>query len=174
MSIDFSSALRLVIIVGVLAFAGLGFAVFTLERAKPSSTAATPVPVHHVATHDPTHAPAAKPAAAVKPVVKLVPGLPGPIRYALLRHRSVVVAIHGRGGFDAVAAEEARAGASLAHTSFLSLDVRKPRYATPIAAFADSISDPAVIVVRRPGIVVKRLEGFHDRQVVAQAAHDAR
>jgi hypothetical protein len=110
----------------------------------------------------------------VKPVVKLVPGLPGPIRYALLRHRSVVVAIHGRGGFDAVAAEEARAGASLAHTSFVSLDVRKPRYATPIAAFADTISDPAVIVVRRPGIVVKRLEGFHDRQVVAQAAHDAR
>jgi len=43
-----------------------------------------------------------------------------------------------------------------------------------VGSAAPAKPDPAVIVVRRPGIVVKRLEGFHDRQVVAQAAHDAR
>ena len=111
---------------------------------------------------------------AAAPLVKLNPGLPAPIRYALLRHRSVVVVLHGAGGVDATAAAEARAGASLARTSFISLDVRRARYATSMAAFADSIADPAVLVVRRPGVVVKRFEGFHDRQVVAQAAHDAR
>jgi hypothetical protein len=29
-------------------------------------------------------------------------------------------------------------------------------------------------VVRRPGVVVRELDGYQDRQVVAQAAHDAR
>lgn len=174
MSIDFSSARRLVILVGVVVFVGVGFAVVTLERAKSSSSAATPLPVHHVAKQAPTRAPSAKPAAHATPVVKLNPGLPAPIRYALLRHRSVVVALHGVGVVDTAAATEARAGASLAHTSFVSLDVRKARYATAVAGFDGSTAEPAVIVVRRPGIIVKRFEGIHDRQVVAQAAHDAR
>jgi len=170
MSIDFSPTRRIVILVGLLVFAILGFAVLTLERARTPDVSAPVRPAAH-------HVPTAKPPAthhARAAAVKLSPGLPAPIRYALLRHRSVVVAVHGAGDVDAAAVAEARRGASLAHTTFISLDIRRARYATALAGFDDSIANPAVIVVRRPGVVVKSFPGFHDSQVVAQAAHDAR
>jgi len=170
MSTDFSSARILVILGGALAFAALGFGVLMLMGVRSSSSAAAPLPVHHAVQQ----APAAKKARARKPVVRLLPNLPAPIRYALLRHRSIVVVLHGNGAVDAGAAAEAHIGASLAHTSFVSLDVRKNRLAGPIADFSGSAVDPSVLLVRRPGVVVRRLDGYQDRQVVAQAAHDAR
>jgi hypothetical protein len=113
-------------------------------------------------------------AAKPRPVVRLLSGLPAPIRYALMRHRIVVVSLHGNGVVDASAAAEARAGAALAHTSLVSLDIRRDRWAGPIADFNGSAADPSVLVVRRPGVVVRRFDAYQDRQVIAQAAHDAR
>jgi hypothetical protein len=171
MSTDFSSTRLLVILGGALAFAVLGFGVLTFMSARSPSAGAAPLLTRH-AVHRTTVV--IRAAARPKPVVKLLPSLPAPIRYALLRHRTAVVTLHGAGGVDAAAAAEARAGASLAHTAFVSLDVRKDRWAGPIADFNSSAADPAVLVVRRPGVVVRQLDGYQDRQIVAQAAHDAR
>lgn len=169
MSTDFSSTRLLVILGGALAFLALGFAALTLTHARHSSSDAAPLPVHHVVHHA-----ARTRHRAAKPAVRLLPGLPAPVRYALLRQRTIVVSLYEKGSVDTAAAVEARAGASLAHAGFVGLDVRKERWAGPIADFDASAADPAVFVVRRPGVIVRRLDGYQDRQIVAQAAHDAR
>jgi hypothetical protein len=168
MSTDFSSARLLVILGGALAFAALGFGVLTLTKSGASTTVASPLPVHRVVhrTVAAKHSP--------RPAVRLLSGLPAPIRYALMRHRIVVVSLHGNGAVDASAAAEARAGAALAHTNLVSLDIRRDRWAGPIADFNGSAADPSVLIVRRPGVVVRRFDAYQDRQVIAQAAHDAR
>lgn len=167
-----SAPVRVFAVVALLLAAG-GMAVLLLAARHAQSTKEPVAPV--------THSTAARPHAAqlhvarrqVAALPKLLPGLPPPIRYALLRHHTIVVALNG-GRSDAAALAEARTGARLAHTSFLSLDVTREKRAAPIAGFGGTVSDPAVLVVRRPGVVVRRFEGFEDREVVAQAAHDAR
>ena len=57
---------------------------------------------------------------------------------------------------------------------FIALDVLRGRDAGSIAGLTGSLADPSIVIVRRPGTVVRRLDGHQDRQVVAQAAHDAR
>jgi hypothetical protein len=169
MSTDFSSARLLAVLGGALAFAALGFGVLTVVGARSASTDAAPILVHRVDGR----APATR-HRAIRPAVKLLPSLPAPIRYALMRHRVVVVSLHGNGVVDASAAAEARAGAALAHTNLVSLDIRRDRWAGPIADFNGSAADPSVLVVRRPGVVLRRFDVYQDRQVIAQAAHDAR
>jgi hypothetical protein len=164
--------IRIVALVAVLlAAAAAAFALLVLghSRAKPGAPAASKTPV--------AKTPAAKPPAVhqkAPAAPRLTPGLPAPIAFALTRHPAVVVALYGRGAADRGAVAEARAGASLAHVNFIALDVMKRRYADAMAAFAGSLAEPAVIVVRRPGTIVRRFDGVQDRQVVAQAAHDVR
>lgn len=171
MSTDFSSTRLLVILGGAVVFAALGFGALSLMKAGPSTTSASPLPVHRVVRR----IVAVKHSAAkARPTVRLRAGLPAPIRYALLRHRTVVVSLHGNGAVDTAAAAEARAGAARAHTGFISLDIRREHWAGPIADFNGTAADPSVLVVRRPGVVVRRFDAYQDRQVIAQAAHDAR
>jgi hypothetical protein len=169
MSTDFSSTRLLVILGGALAFFALGFAALMLTHARSSSSDAAPLPVHHVVHHA-----SGTRHRAAKHTVRLLPGLPAPVHYALLRQPTIVVSLYGKGSVDAAAAAEARAGASLGHAGFVGLDIRRDRWAGPIADFDASAADPAVLVVRRPGVIVRRLDGYQDRQIVAQAAHDAR
>ncbi len=170
MSIDLPA--RVVVLVAVLlAAAAAGFALLVLGRGKSESPTATPTPTHVVR---PTHPAAPKPAPAVpaRPATpKLTPGLPAPIAYVLARHPAVVVAVFGHAKGDRDAVTEARAGAAMAHTSFLALDMAKQKYAEPMATFAGTLGEPAVFVIKRPGTIVRTLQGVQDRQVVAQAAH---
>src|SRR6476469_7876372 len=169
---SFDVPMRIVVLVAlVFVAAAAGFSLLVLGHGKSDATTAPPA---HVVR--PAH-PGTKPAPATRPRVvtpKLAPGLPAPIAYALARHRSVVVALYGRATGDRESVAEARAGAAIAHTSFLALDVTKQRYAEAMATFGNTLAEPTVFVVKRPGTIVRRLEGFQDRQVVAQAAHDVR
>jgi hypothetical protein len=170
MSID--APTRVVVLVAVLlAAAAAAFALLVLGHSKAANKTSTPpTPIHHVAKKPVTPATPAKPQATTP---TLLPGLPKPIAYALAHHPVVVVALYEHRTGDGGALNEARAGASLAHTDFLALDVLQARYAGPIAGFTGSLADPGVVVIRRPGLVVRRLDGYNDRTVVAQAAHDA-
>lgn len=181
-----SGPIRIFALVGVLAVAGLGVALLNLGRAHSSDSAATTAATTHAATthaaatHATTTAPAATTPAApvkpkpVKPKVQLVPGLPSQVAKALQAHRTVVVTLFAGGGSDPKALAEARAGARDAHTHFLAVNVLRARNASTIASFAGGLVEPSTLVVKRPGKVVTRLDGVQDRQVVAQAAHDAR
>lgn len=170
MSIDLPA--RVVVLVAVLLVtAAAAFALLVLGHGKSASPSATPTPTHVVRpTHPAAHAPNL--VVPVRPATpKLTPGLPAPIAYVLARHPAVVVAVFAHAKSDRDAVTEARAGAAMAHTPFLALDVTKQKYAEPMASFGGSVSEPTVFVVRRPGTIVRMLQGLQDRQVVAQAAH---
>jgi hypothetical protein len=184
----------------IFAFAGLGLVVvlvaFKLLVLSPSNKAQPPlvilhhkgvvhrrsVPVHKTAAKPVTAKPSkAKPTKAkaskakhVRPAVpklNLDPNLPAPLRRALSHSRVVVAVLYAPdvpGDSDAVS--EARKGAKAAHVGFTVLNVRNEAVARAVARQVQGASDPAVLVVRRPGTVALKIDGFVDAAAVAQAA----
>ena len=136
---------RIVVLVA-LALACGGAAV-ALLLAGASRSAATPAPHTVTALHHAAGAPKPAPVVAHRPKIvrpTLLAGLPGPIAYVLERHPAVVVALsrkHGTGGGAALA--EARAGAGLAHTPFVAIDVLRPQLGGSIAGSPASQHRPS-------------------------------
>src|SRR3954447_17622115 len=184
MSIDVPT--RIVVLVGALmATAAAAFALLVLGHSRTATPQTPVVPAHHAKT--PVKAPTPTTAKPKPAAPKLLSGLPVPIAHplaphrgplvpahALAHHRVVVVALYEHGTGDSATVAEARAGAAQAQTPFIALDVLKDRDAGLVAGLTGSLADPGIVVVRRPGKIVRRLDGHQDRQVVAQAAHDAR
>jgi hypothetical protein len=99
--------------------------------------------------------------------------LPAPIRRALAADRVVVVALYDpKATIDGAALAEARAGAKLGGVKFVPIDVRS-RAVDSLNARYGAVHDPAVLVLRPPDSVVVRIDGFADRDTVAQAALNA-
>ena len=115
--------------------------------------------------------PAAKPDAA--PAVQLAPGLPANLARALRRERVVVAAVWAPGAGDAQALNEARAGAQATGAGFVALNVLFEGHAKALERLVGPISDPSVLVFKRPGKVINRFDGFADTATVAQAALNA-
>ena len=172
----------------ILAGAGLGLVVvlvaFKLLVLSSHKQAQAPlVLIHHPVVHHksaPAHkvAPAhkavkspAKRVRSVAPKLHLDPTLPAPLRQALAHSRVVVAVLYATDApGDAEAVSEARKGAQAAHVGFVMLNVRNEAVARAVARQVHGASDPAVLVVRRPGTVALELDGFVDAAVVAQAA----
>src|SRR5207247_722980 len=70
------------------------------------------------------------------------------------------------------AAARAEAGAALAHAAFVPVDVSTAQI-DPLNRRFGVIQDPAVLVLRAPGDLIVRIDGFADRDTVAQAAANA-
>jgi len=171
---------RLVLVLGLVA--ALGLAVFMFSRAgllggadETVTPAATPAP--HVTqtprstTSKPARTPAVK-APARKPAIVLNPGLPANLARALRKERVVVASIWAPAAGDSAARSEAAAGAKQAHAGFVTLNVLEERKARAIEKLAGPISDPSVLIFKRPGVVALRFDGFADAATVAQAAHN--
>ena len=100
--------------------------------------------------------------------------LPRAIRLALAADRVVVVALYDpRAKIDGTAMREARAGAEKAGSSFVPVDVRDNGDVDSLNSKYGVLQDPAVLVLRPPGSLVVRIDGFADRETVAQAALNA-
>ena len=178
----------------IFAFAGLGLVVvlvaFKLLFLSPGNKAQPPlvivhhkgvvhprsVPVHKVGTKlaktKPAKAKHVRPAA---PKLKLDPTLPAPLRKALSRSRVVVAVLYAPDvPGDSEAVSEARKGAQAAHVGFTVLNVRNEAIARAVARQVQGVTDPAVLVIRRPGTVALKIDGFVDAAAVAQAAANAR
>jgi hypothetical protein len=148
-------------------------------RPHAASTRHSPVRAHAVAK--PAASAAAKPAhAAAKatpPVAhkaRLSSSLPAPLARALAHHRVVVVAVALAGSaVDAEALAEAHAGAILAGSGFVTVNAGTERAKAFATLLQNDLEAPAVLVVTRPGKLFVRLDGFADRDLVAQAAHNA-
>jgi hypothetical protein len=173
----------------VLVLAG-GFLLLGRQGAS-SAPVKTIKPLHPVEKH--AAAPAAKttaPAAkklAVKAVAKprhpvVIDGMPAGLALALRSHDIVVVSLYTPGAsVDAMATNEARRGAALAGAGFVAFNVADEKVVSPLASLlaaaptpADRVLDgPAVLVFERPGTLFVRLNGFADRDTVAQAAANA-
>jgi hypothetical protein len=178
-----SPPIRILAIVGVLAAVGLGIVLFTHNRSASSSSSLPPVTQVHTksstATHTttPTTKPVVKP--AVKPAVThrvvLLPSLPSPVAHALRSSKVVIVAVYSHGGNgDMSAVQQARQGAKAAHAGFALVNVLDENIARSLSTFGgDSVSPPAVLIVKRPGKIVNQFGGYTDSNIVEQAALNA-
>ena len=167
---------RVFAFVGVLAAVGLAAFLFLLRPAGGDATSAVTPPVAKPAraTTQPAPRPVRTPRAIPRPTVLPASGFPVPIHRALRRNRVVVVAVYLPGAsVDSVVRREARAGARTARAGYVAVSALSERLVRPLVAKTGVLPDPAVLVLRRPGVVIATL-GVTDRQTVAQAVAQAR
>ncbi len=102
-------------------------------------------------------------------------GLPRAVAAALSRHAAVVVALYTpEGKVDPIGFAEAKQGAALARAGFVAINVFDARTAAPLMTkLGVVLRAPAVLVFKRPGDLATRIDGFADRETVAQAAQNA-
>ena len=112
----------------------------------------------------------------------VINGMPAALARALASHAVVVVSLYApRSSVDAMATDEAKHGAALAGAGFVAFNVADERIVSPLTSLltgaqtaADRVLDgPAVLVFVRPNSLFVRLNGFADRDTVAQAAANA-
>jgi hypothetical protein len=188
-----SPQVRLIAIVLVLAGAGGMLALRMLGPSAEVETTAVQAPVVQKVKPEPAKAvkPAAKPkpakagTTAVKapstrpalnaPKVKVpATGFPIAVDRALADHEIVVVSLVVPGArVDRLAAAEAQAGAKLGGVGYLALNVLNEKVAHALLTKLDRVEDPSVLVVKRSGEIALQLNGFVDRETVAQAAANA-
>lgn len=142
-----------------------------------STTAATPAKATRAAhTHKVTAPPTAKPKPKPKPApVAAANGLPTILNDALRAHRIVVVSIFDpQSQTDAISYAEARAGAGdVSQAGFLGVSVLDDAVAGPLTAALPGgglLPVPGVLIYRRPGTLIERVDGFVDRDSIAQLA----
>jgi len=174
----------MLMIIGVLLLAAAGAGMMLLGRKGSSDAAPVPAPTARPAAHTP--AASAQSSGSTTPAVRPLTrsprrtastapsdGLPTAIQQALAANRVVVIALYDpRAKVDDTALKEAQAGAQLAGTNFVPVDVTQDDVA-PLNLRYGAIQDPAVLVLRPPGDLVVRIDGFADRDTVAQAAANA-
>jgi len=102
-------------------------------------------------------------------------GLPIVLNDALRAHRIVVVSVFDpQSQTDAISYAEARAGAGdISLAGFLGVSVLDDSVAGPLTAALPGgglLAVPGLLIYRRPGTLVERVDGFADRQAVAQLA----
>ena len=136
------------------------------KPAAPHATAKTHAKAHHATTP-------AKPKHQATTLGGFSDKLPLAIRRALAADQVVVVALYDpRAKIDGTALAEAREGANLAGSAFVPVDVRTHGVDSLNASYG-AVQDPAVLVLRPPDKLVVRIDGFADRDTVAQAAVNA-
>jgi hypothetical protein len=103
--------------------------------------------------------------------------LPAPLQWQLARHHIVVVSLYDpQSDVDSISVAEAHAGATEAGAGFLLVNVLDNAIAGPLTALLPGgglLPDPGILIYRAPGNVAYRLDGFADRDTVAQAASNA-
>jgi hypothetical protein len=177
-SVTLSPPIRVFALVGVLAAIGAGLFLFVLGNSSTDSgTTATPTvakPAEQTQTTTPK--PNATPKVTRKPQQPVVTpsGFPAPVHRALRRNRVVVVAVYvPQASVDAVVRSEARAAAIATRAGFVALSATSERLMRPLVAKTGVLPAPAVLVLRRPDVVVTTLS-VTDRETVAQAVAQAR
>jgi hypothetical protein len=201
MNITVSPQIKVLALVGLLAAVGLAASMFVLggSSKKTTTTAAvhtpapTRTPVRHAtkpatAVHKPTkHATKAHAVTPAKVHHKAKPAvfhgnpvyaqLPQALQWQLAHHKVVVVSFYNPSSdVDAISVAEAHAGATAAGAGFLLVSVLDNKVAGILTALLPGgglLPDPGVLVYRAPGDVALRLDGFADRDAVAQAATNA-
>jgi hypothetical protein len=160
-----STPVKVVALAGLCCALGLA-GLLALGAARHRSTS----PSETVVTQPP-----APRTAAPRPKLQLTPGLPAPLHRALEQSRTVVAVLYApRVKRDVEVLAAGLQGSHDANVAFAALDVTRRSVALTLAAWRPQAADPAVLVVRRPGVVVTELDGWSDRAMVAQAAADAR
>lgn len=137
------------------------------KAATPATHKAAPVRKHKTAAHKPAKF-------RGNPVYA---DLPAPLQWELAHHKVVVVSFYNpNDDVDAISVAEAHAGAVSAGAGFLLVSVLNDKVAGILTALLPQgglLPQPGVIVYRAPGNIATRMDGFSDRDSVAQAAMNA-
>ena len=168
-----SPPVQIFAVLGVIA--ALGFAAFTFLSGG-DTTVATPTPT--TAPAPPPKAPATPSRTARRPApvetTTTASGFPRPINRALGRRRVVVVAVYMPGAsVDRLVRADAKAAAQASGAGFVALSALNGRVMSPLVSKTGVLPDPAVLVVRRPGVVVSTLS-VADQLTISQAVAQAR
>ena len=103
--------------------------------------------------------------------------LPALLQWQLSHHKVVVVSLYNpNADVDAISVAEAHAGATEAGAGFLLVSVLDNKVAGILTALLPGgglLPEPGVLVYRAPGTIAFRVDGFADRDSVAQAAANA-
>lgn len=175
--------LRLVLIAGIVAALGLAAVTFTRltsggEAETPRSARAAPRSgAQQRSRSERVQRPSPTPRRPVPaPAKRLIPlnGLPVPLATALAANEVVVVSLFTPGtAVDSIVLEEARAGAAAAGAGFVAISVLEDAQTRPLLSELGVLEAPAVLVYRRPKDVALRVDGYADRETIAQAADTA-
>jgi hypothetical protein len=102
--------------------------------------------------------------------------LPEPLAWQLSQHKIVVVSTYDpQSTVDEISVAEAHAGATEAGAGFLLVNVLDNSVAgllTGILPNGGLLPDPGVLIYRAPGTLALRIDGFVDRDAIAQAVAD--
>jgi hypothetical protein len=168
-----SPPVQIFAILGVIA--ALGFAAFTFLSGGEASVA-TPAPVTSPA---PTpKAPTTPNRAARRPApvqtTTTASGFPRPVNSALGKRRVVVVVVYMPGAsVDRLVRADAKAAAQATGAGFVALSALNEKLMGSLVSKTGVLPDPAVLVVRRPGVVATTLS-VSDRLTIAQSVAQAR
>ena len=168
--------IRIAAFVGALVATGLVAFVFIMGRGASQNDASAPAkPVTKPSAH--TTAPpkvSQKPPKARAGVVVTKSGFPAPVDLALRRRGVVVVAIYMPGAaVDAIVRAEARAAAVRSRAGYVPISALNERLLQAFVARTGVLPDPAVVIIKRPGVVAATLS-VTDRETIAQAIAEAR
>jgi hypothetical protein len=166
---------RVAALVGALVLTGLAAIVLLLGRGMlggdETGAAVTPTPATNLAARA-TATP--KPAAAPRPKPRVSSGLPAKIDHALRYSRVVVVSVSMPGGaVDAIVRREARAAAKTSRAGFVAISAANERAVSGLVAKTGVLHAPAVVIVKRPGVVTTTFS-VTDAGTIAQAVAQAR
>jgi len=173
-SVTLNPPTRIAALVGAVVLTGLAAIVFLLGRGAlggDQTAAVTPTPVTK-----PTARAAAtpKPAAAPRPKPRVSSGFPTKIDHALRYSRVVVVSVSMPGAaVDAIVRREARAGAQASRAGFVAISATNERAVSGLVAKTGVLPTPAVVIVKRPGLVATTFS-VTDAGTIAQAVAQAR
>jgi hypothetical protein len=165
--------LQLVGLLVLVVVAAAGYMVVSKHKTSTPSTASSTPAVTTPARTTPT--PSKAHSHTVAPAKLATHGLPVSVALALRKHSVVVVSLTTpRGQDDEFAALEAAFAAGATKAGYVNIDVFSQRSGTAILHKLGIVDTPAILVVKRPGVIYSDFKGFVDRDVVAQAVLDAR
>jgi hypothetical protein len=178
-STTLSPPIRVFAFAGVVVLVGLAAFLFLVGRGE-GDTATTDEPLATPTTATTPAKPStpspATPRRATPPRAAALPpsGFPVPVHRALRRNPLVVVVVYTPGAaVDSVVRAEASAGARASRAGLVQMSALSERLVQPLVAKTGVLPSPAVVVLRRPGVVAAKL-GVTDRETVAQAVAQAR
>ena len=181
MSVTVSPPIRVFALLGVIVATALALFLFIAGRSGDASgnTASPVTPVskpaktqsHATQTHAlPTQQSKTRAAHFQTPRS----GFPSSVDRAFRSHRVVVLVVYLPGSsVDELVRKEARAGAIRSGAGYVPVSATNGRVAGQVVAKTGVLPDPAVVIVRRPGVVATTL-GITDRETVAQAVAQAK
>ena len=174
-SMTLTPPIRLAALVGALVATGLVAFVFLVGRGASEPDASAPTTPLTKPTAQTTTPPKVSRTPAVKPrVVVTKSGFPALVDRALRRRGVVVVAVYmPRAAVDAVVRTEARAAAVRSRAGYVAISALNEPLVRLLVARTGVLPDPAVLIVKRPGVVTATLS-VTDRETIAQAVSQAR